>query len=87
MHWNAPDKPNGVITQYVINYTTPGGTTLTNTTNNLFYTIQPLDPFTDYNITVAAETKVGVGPVSECPLSAQSARTATGSENSYHHTH
>ena len=86
VHWDVPDKPNGVITQYVINYTEPGGITLNVTTSNTSCILQSLEPCTSYNITVAAETKVGVGEVSGCPLSAASAKTIIISENYYHCT-
>src|SRR6218665_2246741 len=86
VHWNAPDKPNGVITQYVINFTTPGGTTYTNTTRNTFCIIPSLPSYTNYTITVAAETKLGVGQVSGCPLSTTLAATKIGSENYHHRT-
>ena len=62
LQWSPPVTPNGIITQYSLQYNT---TAVANTTNNvLMYTISGLSPETVYVLQVRAYTSVGVGPPS-----------------------
>ena len=62
LQWRPPVTPNGIITQYSLQYNT---TAVANTTNNvLMYTVSGLSPETVYVLQVRAHTSVGVGPSS-----------------------
>ena len=60
-----PKTPNGVITQYSIQY---GETVIDNfgnrTSNKLMGTVEGLSPDTTYTLQLRAHTKVGPGPSS-----------------------
>ena len=60
-----PKIPNGVITQYSIQY---GETVIDNfgskTSNKLMRTVEGLSPNTTYTLQLRAHTKVGSGPPS-----------------------
>ena len=60
LQWKPPVTPNGVITQYSLQYNT---TAVANTTNNvLIYTVNGLSPETVYVLQVRAHTSEGAGP-------------------------
>ena len=62
LQWSAPVTPNGIVTQYSLQYNT---TAAGNTTNNvLMYTVSGLSPETVYVLQVRAHTNVGAGPPS-----------------------
>ena len=56
------DGRNGVIIGYNISYSVPGGTISNRATTDTSYNITGLDPYTVYNVSVAAYTSVGTGP-------------------------
>ena len=59
LQWRPPVTPNGIITQYSLQYNT---TAVANTTNNvLMYTVSGLSPETVYVLQVRAHTSVGAG--------------------------
>lgn len=59
LQWSPPVTPNGIITQYSLQYNT---TAVANTTNNvLMYTVSGLSPETVYVLQVRAHTSVGAG--------------------------
>ena len=62
LQWTPPDTPNGVITQYSIQF---NGTNITDLSSNvLMYTIGALSPDTVYLLQLQAHTSVGPGPPS-----------------------
>ena len=65
LQWTPPEIPNGVITQYSIQY---GETVIDNfgskTSNKLMGTVEGLSPDTTYALQLRAHTKVGQGPPS-----------------------
>ena len=59
LQWRPPVTPNGIITQYLLQYNT---TAVANTTNNvLIYTVSGLSPDTVYVLQVRAYTEAGAG--------------------------
>ena len=57
------DGQNGVIIGYNISYySVPGGTISNRATTDTSYDITGLNPYTLYNVSVAAYTSVGTGP-------------------------
>ena len=62
LQWSPPVTPNGIITQYSLQYNT---TAVAATANNvLMYTVSGLSPETVYVLQVRAHTSVGAGPPS-----------------------
>ena len=63
LQWMPPATPNGVITQYSLQY---GGNTIDNfgteTLNMLMGTIEGISPDTKYVLQLRAHTRVGPGP-------------------------
>ena len=67
LSWMPPDPPNGIITQYQIQYrrTSSGGSFGNNQmTTDLTYTVTGLMTGTQYDLRVRAFTVVGRGPPS-----------------------
>ena len=68
LSWMPPDTPNGIITQYQLQYRRSDNTTnitLLNVTNDtLTYTVTGLSSNTEYLFTVRAFTAVGHGNAS-----------------------
>ena len=65
--WDPPNEldRNGVITHYVVNYSSPSGEAAINTTDNTTeILVTNLTKYTLYHFTVRAVNKVGVGPPS-----------------------
>ena len=58
--WQLPEKPNGIIRVYEVSY---GNTSYTHTLNTsaLTVTLRQLWPYTHYNVTVRAYTRLGHG--------------------------
>ena len=65
LSWMPPDTPNGIITQYQLQYRRSDNTTNTTSLNiandNLTYTVTGLSSNTEYVFTVRAFTVVGHG--------------------------
>ena len=68
LSWMSPDKPNGIITQYQVQYRRADNssrfTSLNRTYANLKYTVTGLTGNTKYVFRVRAFTVVGHGPSS-----------------------
>ena len=65
LSWMPPDPPNGIITQYQVQYRITGGGSFTNQmTTDLIDTITGLMTSTQYDFRVRASTVVGRGPPS-----------------------
>ena len=64
LSWMSPDPPNGIITQYQVQYRITGGGSFGNNqvTTNLTYTVTGLMTGTQYDFRVRAFTVVGRGP-------------------------
>ena len=64
--WEVPEASvqNGIITHHLVTYTSSrSGRKMVVNTTRLLERLKGLEIFTDYNITVAAGTSVGVGPI------------------------
>ena len=74
--WNEVNclQQNGAITGYMIRYV-GDSQTITNTSSRT-YTVQGLDPFTEYLFSVAAMNSNGVGPFSGQPLTVTTAESS-----------
>ena len=74
--WNEVNclQQNGAITGYMIRYV-GDSQTITNTSSKT-YTVQGLDPFTEYLFSVAAMNSNGVGPFSGQPLTVTTAESS-----------
>ena len=63
LQWEPPETPNGLITEYSIQY---DGSVVDNfgsvTLNRLMGTVERLSPDTEYVLQLRAHTKVGPGP-------------------------
>ena len=64
LSWMSPDPPNGIITNYRVQYRRNGSRSLSyysidTITNNLTYTVTGLNTNTEYNFRVRADTVVG----------------------------
>ena len=66
LSWMLPDPPNGIITQYQVQYRITGGGSFGNNqmTTDLTYTVTGLMTGTQYYFRVRAFTVVGRGPPS-----------------------
>ena len=68
LSWTPPDTPNGIITQYQIQYRRSDSSSdyasLNITTDNLTYTVTGLTSDTEYVFRVIAFTVVGYGSLS-----------------------
>ena len=68
--WNPPDELNGKLTGYkvMVNNTLANGTLRTKEfmTCTNYINLTGIDKKTEYNIKVAASTRKGLGPFSEC---------------------
>ena len=66
LSWMTPDSPNGMITQYQVQYRITGGGSFGNNqmTTGLTYTVTGLMTGTQYDFRVRAFTVVGRGPPS-----------------------
>ena len=77
--WNelACLQQNGDITGYMIQYV-GNSQTITNSSSDASttYTVQGLDPFTEYSFSVAAVNSNGTGPFSEQPLTIRTAESS-----------
>ena len=61
-----PEDTNGEITGYIINITSTEASEILYLTADITHqTLTSLKPFTIYSITIAAQTAVGIGPVSQ----------------------
>ena len=66
LSWMSPDPPNGIITQYQVQYRKSGGSFGNNQmTTNLTYTVTGLITGTQYDFRMRAFTVVGNGPPSD----------------------
>nr|XP_034982811.1 phosphatidylinositol phosphatase PTPRQ [Zootoca vivipara] len=74
LRWSPPEKPNGIITHYEVMYDDASALILRNTTaTNLL--LNGLKPYTLYNISVRAFTRLGHGNQSSPLLSVKTADT------------
>ena len=66
LSWMPPDPPNGMITQYQVQYRITGAGSFGNNqmTTDLTYTVTGLMTGTQYDLRVRAFTVVGRGPSS-----------------------
>ena len=66
--WSLPVVPNGKIVSYslLVEDSVGGNVTavVVNSTQGNSYTLTNLFPFTSYNISIAASTRIGKGPFS-----------------------
>lgn len=62
--WSPPQIPNGEILSYTIlvEEGLVGGNVTTLTVNSSFETVTNLLPYTYYNFSIAASTRIGTGP-------------------------
>ena len=69
LSWMPPDPPNGIITQYELQYRRSSDSVYISFINSsaLTATVTGLLPSTDYRFRVAASTVVGQGPYTEIP--------------------
>ena len=67
LSWMEPDMPNGIIASYQVQYRVAFSSQLfvSQNTTSLTYTVTGLSPFTEYDVRVAAATRVGLGPVTD----------------------
>jgi len=71
LSWLAPDAPNGIITQYELQYSICGDSVFINVTstvmdnNSHIGIIEGLLPVAVYSLTIRAYTVVGSGPFSD----------------------
>ena len=65
LSWMSPDTPNGIITQYEIQYRVNATALLVNFTDTLMGTVKGLSPGTIYTVQIRAFTRVGAGPYSD----------------------
>ena len=72
LSWKAPDIPNGVITQYEVEYRRSNDTSWNaynissrTTGNTLFGTTERLLPDIKYSLRVRAYTRAGAGPLGD----------------------
>ena len=66
LSWMSPDPPNGIITQYQIQYGRSSGSFGNNqVTTDLTYTVTGLITGTQYDFRMRAFTVVGNGPPSD----------------------
>lgn len=74
LRWSPPEKPNGIITHYEVMYHNASTLILKNTTEtNLL--LNGLKPYTLYNISVRAFTRLGHGNQSSPLLAVRTAET------------
>ena len=64
LSWMSPDPPNGIITNYQVQYrrsdsSSPDYTSIDTNTNDLTYTVTGLSTNTEYDFRVRADTLVG----------------------------
>jgi len=67
VEWNPPSEldRNGIITHYIVNYSSPDSESSINTTDNATQIlVTNLTKYTNYSFTVWAVNKIGVGPPS-----------------------
>ena len=64
LSWLSPDTPNGIITQYEVQFSTNNTTSSVNFTGTLMGTVGGLLPGTMYILQIRAYTRVGAGPFS-----------------------
>ncbi|XP_042563353.1 phosphatidylinositol phosphatase PTPRQ [Clupea harengus] len=76
--WQLPEKPNGIIRVYEVSY---GNTSYTHTLNTsaLTVTLRQLWPYTHYNVTVRAYTRLGHGDQASDTLQIRSGEDVPGS--------
>ena len=65
LQWRPPKTPNGVITQYSIQY---NETAIADLGSNVMYTIEELSPDTVYVLQLRAHTVVGAGSPSSLTI-------------------
>ncbi|KAL4659549.1 phosphatidylinositol phosphatase PTPRQ-like isoform X3 [Arapaima gigas] len=80
MSWFPPNKPNGLITEYIVVLTGPSDSTTTTTTNTSL-TLGDLASFTTYNVSIAAVNRRGVGPFLLVPLQTDEGEPASPPRN------
>ena len=77
--WNELDclQRNGDITGYMIRYDRDSQLISDSSSDaSTTYTVQGLDPFTEYSFSVAAVNSIGTGPFSEQPLTIRTAESS-----------
>ncbi|XP_066489466.1 phosphatidylinositol phosphatase PTPRQ [Tiliqua scincoides] len=74
LKWLPPEKPNGIITHYEVLYDSANAFVCENTTTTSLL-LNGLKPYTLYNISVRAFTRLGHGNQSSAPLSVRTAET------------
>ncbi|XP_078504107.1 phosphatidylinositol phosphatase PTPRQ [Lissotriton helveticus] len=87
LEWAAPSEPNGIITHYEVLYRNSSGLHAENTSAKTM-TLSYLKPYTLYNISVRAYTRIGHGNQSTSALPVRTLETAPGSppyDLSYRH--
>ena len=69
LSWSPPLTPYGIIVSYTILVELSDGNTTTTITVNAAlgtgYTVEELLPYSYYNLSVAASTRIGMGPYSD----------------------
>ncbi|KYO47826.1 phosphatidylinositol phosphatase PTPRQ isoform D [Alligator mississippiensis] len=82
LRWSPPDQPNGIITHYEVLYNYANDLFIKNTSNTSIL-LRGLKPYTAYNISVRAFTRLGHGNQSSFPLSVRTPETVpdTAPEN------
>ncbi|XP_069083629.1 phosphatidylinositol phosphatase PTPRQ [Pleurodeles waltl] len=87
LEWAAPSEPNGIVTHYEVLYRNSSGLHAENTSATTM-TLRYLKPYTLYNISVRAYTRIGHGNQSTSALPVRTLETAPGSppnDLSYRH--
>ncbi|XP_053114008.1 phosphatidylinositol phosphatase PTPRQ [Hemicordylus capensis] len=74
LRWLPPEQPNGIITHYEVMYDNASALTFKNTTATHLL-LNGLKPYSLYNISVKAYTRLGHGNQSSTPLSVRTAET------------
>ena len=66
VQWAAPEKMNGILQQYTVTYTGPGGSnTAATDTSATTATLTGLEACTEYTVTVTATNEAGTSEPSE----------------------
>ncbi|XP_074868405.1 phosphatidylinositol phosphatase PTPRQ isoform X2 [Carettochelys insculpta] len=82
LRWSPPEQPDGIITHYEVFYNHDHDIFIKNTSATSIF-LSGMKPYTLYNISVRAFTKVGHGNQSSVPLSVRTSETVpdTAPEN------
>ena len=66
LSWTPPDTPNGIVTQYEVQYSSSDSISFTSSNitdaSTMTYTIEGLMPAVMYTVQLRAYTRVGAGP-------------------------